>query len=378
MERVTCCPDANDQLLYFTSPSITADEIMVFLSDRGGHINIWARDLRSGDEWQVSDNREGFLHSYVYFDGVPRRGLGKASVCLDPTRGRVYYLQGHQLMRTDVRNPRPVGIAEIPADQVTAFTHVSSDGSQICVPTTDARALAGYPGHNIDQRGRDERLSSYLRVYDTHSGRELLAERVSHAWITHVQFRPGSNDQILYNHEWPADCGIRRMWLWDGSHHRPLRDESDGRSRRDWACHEMWTRDGREVIYHGSLAGGPAFVGRVIPETGQIVEIPLESSFLGYGHFTVGEGSTLVSDGYYHPPTDPDPPRGRGGRFISIVRPDWERRTLHWEPLCEHGSSWNSQDEHPHPVFDNACRWIYFTSDRDGRRAVWRMAVPGS
>lgn len=102
---------------------------------------------------------------------------------------------------------------------MTAFTHISADGTRLCIPTTDAHALdgdsilSGKPNYDIDKRVRDERLSSYLRVFDTRTGKEILCERVPQTWITHVQFSPIDNQLILYNNEWPSDCGIRRIWL---------------------------------------------------------------------------------------------------------------------------------------------------------------------
>ena len=376
MQRVTADVGANDQLLYFTSPSLTeGGETLVFISDRGGAVNLWSRDLATGEERQISRNTGGVLRSYVYFGGQPFNGLGKASVCLDPVRRRLFYLQGRLVMRVDLDDPRPRAIAELPDDQVTAFTHVSHDGRLLCVPTTDARALDGYPGYDIDARVRAEKLSSYLRVFDTATGDMTACERVPAAWVTHVQFRPNHCDQILYNHEWASDKGIRRMWLWDGRSHRPLRDENAGRSRRDWACHEMWTRDGSAVIYHGGYENGPTFLGRVSPDHGAIVEIPFDPSYRPYGHFTVGPTGTLISDGYYVAPTDPPPPEKSCGRHLSLVHPDWHRRTLTWTPLCQHGSTWKTQDEHPHPVFNAAGDWAYFTSDVSGKRAVWRVAT---
>src|SRR4051812_19969391 len=88
----------NDQLLYFTSPSLTADgQHLVFISDRTGHPNLFVRGLLDGAEQQLTANAEGLLKSYIYFDGTPYRGLGKASVSLDVHRGIVYYLQGRQI-----------------------------------------------------------------------------------------------------------------------------------------------------------------------------------------------------------------------------------------------------------------------------------------
>ena len=95
---LTATPQADGQLLYFTSTSLLADDQhLVFLSDRTGQPNIFVRDLTLGRDRQLTTNKEGFLKSYVYFDGLPYRGLGKASVSVDPQRGVVYYIQGRQI-----------------------------------------------------------------------------------------------------------------------------------------------------------------------------------------------------------------------------------------------------------------------------------------
>src|SRR5580698_10178825 len=87
----------NDQLLYFTSTSLLADNRgLVFSSDRTGHPNLFFLDSKSGMDRQLTRNTEGHLKSYVYFDGHPYRGFGKASISLDPERGIAYYIQGRE------------------------------------------------------------------------------------------------------------------------------------------------------------------------------------------------------------------------------------------------------------------------------------------
>lgn len=377
-ERVTQNPGANEQLLYFTSSSVTSDdERIFFLSDRAGPPNVFVRHLASGREQQLTDNREGWLKSYVYFDGTPYAGLGKASLSLHAPSGTLYYIQGREICRVDPDGQRTV-LAQYPEGQMTAFTHVSSDNRLLCVPTTDARALddqtrfPGKPPYNIDERVRNEGLSSYLRVFDTRTGREVLCEKLAHCWITHVQFSPVDNNLILYNHEWASDCGIRRMWLFDGRRHLRLRPEGPGTSRRDWACHEMWERDGSAIIYHGGFAQGPNFIGRVRPDGSGRTEIPLPFNGNRYGHFTVGIPGVLVSDGYYESKGDPE---HWAGQWICRVDVDWAKGQCQWTPLCRSGSSWDSQDAHPHPIIDHASRYVYFTSDADGRRAVYRVPL---
>jgi len=369
----------NNQLLYFTSSSLTADDRhLVFISDRTGNPNLVTRDLATGMERQLTTNTEGVLKSYVYFDGHPYRGFGKGSVSLDSKNGLVYFIQGWEI-RSVTLDGRQRVLAVLPKNQMTAFTHVSADGTRLCVPTTDARALdgdkilKGKPDYDIDARVQREHLVSYLHVYDTVSGKEIASEPVTNAWITHVQFSPINNRLILYNHEYCFESGINRMWLWDGTNHIRLRVEGDGRRRDDWTCHEMWERDGTAIIYHGSYTNGQSYVGRVQPDGTGPVEIALPENWKRYGHFTVGHPGELVTDGCYVVSGDP---KRFGGNWISVLRVDWLARTCDWKPLCPHGSTWTSQDSHPHPIFDHAANAIYFTSDVQGERVVCRVAVP--
>ena len=372
---ITATNTGNNQLLYFTSSSLTAnDRHLVFISDRTGNPNLFTRNLATGEERQLTTNREGILKSYVYFDGQPYRGFGKGSVSLDSRNGIVYYIQGREVRSVTLDGKQKV-LAELPTNQMTAFTHVSGDGLRLCVPTTDARALDDdkplplKPGYDIDKRIVDENLSSYLRVFDTATGKQLCCEQVSKAWITHVQFSPVNPNLILYNSEYCADSGIRRMWLWDGKAHLRLRTEGDGRSRFDWTCHEMWERDGTAIIYHGTFTNGVSYIGRVFPDGTSRVEIPLPAKWKRYGHFTVGTPGELVTDGYYEEPGDSK----WGGAWISQLKVDWARGRIQWFPLARHGSSWTSQDSHPHPIYDHAADAIFFTSDGTGTRAVCRL-----
>ena len=64
----------NTQLLYFTCSSLTEDDRYLFLiTDRTGSPNVAVRDLRTGEERVLTDNRNGIMKSYVYFDGQPGR-----------------------------------------------------------------------------------------------------------------------------------------------------------------------------------------------------------------------------------------------------------------------------------------------------------------
>ncbi len=377
-ERITTKTDANEQLLYFTSASFTnGGESLVFHSDRTGHPNIFIRNLQNGKVKQISDNTGGILKSYVYFDGTPYRGLSKTSPCLHQSSGTIYYIQGRIIFKASSEGHREA-LAELPDGQMTAYTDISADGKLLCIPTVDERALGGKrqfrsrPTFNIDQRVRRERLNSYLRIYDTDSGKEIATEVVPRAWVTHVQFSPANNNLILYNNEWASLSGVRRMWLYDGKYHFQLRNESETRNANDWVCHEIWSQDGDSIVYHGKDTNGRHFIGKVIPRNGEIVELPLLCGWKQYGHYNLIEPSTLVTDGHFR---SPHPKLTLNCPWLCRVNVDWENRKMTWIPLTAHLSSWTSQDAHPHPIIDSASKYVYFNSDREGKLAIYRIPL---
>ena len=383
------------QLLYFTSSSCLKDNKgLVFIGEENGNPNVYYKDYVAGEVRRLSNNTEGTLKSYVYFNGTEHKGFGKASACLDQNRELVYYLQGRDICQVDLEGHIRV-LNQIPEDQVTAFMHVSSDGTRLCVPTSDRRTLEDpphdgpvttRPKYDIDDRVQKEKLNSYLRVYDTDTGEEVLCERVPMAWITHVQFHPKDNNVILYNHEWGSDWGVRRIWLWNGRFHRALRTIDEGRNINDVVYHEVWNEDGSQVIYHGTYAySGIHYIGRITVETGEIREIPLPEYYSGYGHFTLHGDDLLVSDGYYQAPDgqeeaekETEAPKGWNAesKWLTVQKVDWERKNIEWIPLKKHGSSWATQDAHPHPIFAPDGKRVYYTTDVNGKLEVHSCEVP--
>ena len=390
----------DSQLLYFTCSSLSIDDQRLYvISNRDGHPNVYVKHLANGDYKRLTNNHDGILKSYVYFDGSPQKGLGKASVCLDALRDIVYFIQGDDICKVGLDGDVHI-LNHVPNGRMTAFTHVSSDGRQLCVPMTDGRILdydpetEGYgldkrPIYNIDGRVQEEKLNSFLCVYDTETGKLLYEKVVPLCWITHVQFNPVNPDLIMFNHEWPSfDCGIRRIWLYDHATDevQRVRDEGDdtlgdtkGHSRRadDWVCHEMWSDDGKEIIYHGGYADGPAMVGRYDVESKRYWEIALPEDYDAYGHFTMDHQMNLCCDGYFKFPEDvkvvrenstdngPDPHK-KDGEYISRVIPHWKEGWLEWIPLCKHRSDWLGQDAHPHPIYNHRGNTIFFNS-RSGK-----------
>lgn len=412
--RPTRLTDArsNHQLLYFTGPSTTADDrSLVFLGDaarpaRGPYdpdalVDVWVLDRIDGGLGRLTSNRVGIRRSYVYFGGHPDAGIAPGSIALAAARAIVCYLDGDVVRRVDVSSGRDREIGEIIPGQVTGYGALSDDGSRYCLPVISAAAFADL--HAIDATVRAEGLVSHLLVFDAERGGIVDDIDVPDGWVTHVAFRPGDPTTILFNHEWAEGSGRRRIWVSDRAGRRPLRPAGDDDGARvgpataaDEVEHETWTRDGARIVYHGRYAPGPrplagrAFVGSIEVASGDSCEVALPDGHTRYGHVATGPDGRLVTDGLApddaRGPASPAsrviplrldgadaPPEDDGGTWIARLDADWTSGTIGWTPLARHGSSWSSQDAHPHPVFDHAGRSILYTSDVDGCRAVYEI-----
>jgi oligogalacturonide lyase len=407
VERLAGGP-GNTQHLYFTGASISADgRLLVVLDDadrpaRGPYdpdalVNVEAVELATGERRRLSDNRVGVRRAYVYFGGHPDTGLAPGSVVFDPAAAIAYMLAGRTIWTADARTGVRRPLATIEPGLATGYAAVSGSGRRMCLPVIDTAAFRDL--HAIDRSVRELGLCTRVQVWDTSSGGLVDEVEIRGAWVTHVQFRPGTEDVLLFNHEWAEAGGERRLWIRDAGGVRPLRTRAAVRSATpvrpdDVVDHEIWSPDGRTVIYHGTYADDAgalarrSFLGRAIVDEGVVDEVPFPPGFDRYGHFAVVGDSRVVTDGCATFGTEdvrrPVPSRldaadapgeDDGGSWISTVRVDWDAGHVEFVPLARHGSSWSSQDAHPHPVVDADRSRVVFTSDRDGRRAVYAVGL---
>jgi len=357
---------SKNQHLYFTSPSVTADDRwLVFISDRDGHPNLHAIDRKTGGIQKLTRNTEGLLRAYVYPLGG-RRGLSKASPCLDAAHNRVYYILNDEVWRVDLDGGAdPVELCELPAGAYTAFNHVSPDGRTLCVPFADARAFEGPMQTQWEQLRqvpeimRRHDLRTQIILIDTANGRSRIAAEVPF-WVTHVQFDPAGSGRVIFNKEgqFPT-TGIPlpdRIWCLDtdGSF-RPLAPEADD----EWRSHENWCPDGSAIVYHGSQAGEPFVAARTWD--GMLLRQASLAGIALYHATGAIDGRRLFID-------KPD-------GWIALVDPE-ATGPERIRNLCRHGSSCRDQDAHVHPITSQSGNTVVFTSDTAGQCDVYEVKLP--
>ena len=353
---------AKHQHLYFTSPSVTADDRkLVLISERDGPVNLYVLDRQSREVTQVSHNTNGALRAYCYPQGDPAMGLGKASCALHAESGNLLYIQDKLVMLTNVHDAQPPReIASLPTDQVTAFTHISHDGLFACVPMTDAQAFADPAADQWQQmrqvirRFRENtRLRSQLWLVRLDTG-EIISRISVRFWVTHVQFQPGRSDRLIFNAEGFGVDIPQRIWKLDlsNNHFEPLFNQEKG----TWCSHENFTHEGAVLSHGGTMDEKQVWVQRHNWD-GRLLD-RFDLTGISLVHATpLRDGRLLIDD--------------RDGR-VWCLDPATQTR----QPICRHDSHFDDQDAHPHLIPTPGGQTAIFTSCRDGQCHVYETPLP--
>ena len=290
-------------------------------------------------------------------------GVNTYSATLD-NRGRaLYYVQNDTLIAAGSRGRGEQKVYRAEAGWVLTG-HLGL--------TTNAKYAALIEMKDGDQR--DDPREQYekgprcrLRVVDLESGaapRTLVEED---RWLAWPQFKPGGLE-ILYAHEGPWGEVKDRLRLigFDGKHDKALRP----RTGDEEVGQEQWAADGSRIyfVHFPDKTGRRATVRAVDPSSGQEQTISPCSAF---GWMQVNpDASAFVGAS-----------RRLSGPNIYVLFTKLKREIT----LCEHSSSRKPYPlpgggsdpyaSHPAPVLSHNSQWVYFTSDREGKPAIYRMKL---
>lgn len=353
VRRWTSSP-AKDQHLYLTSPSVTVDgRWLAIISERTGSPNVFAIDRRDGSIRQVSDNRDGLLHGYVYPQGGTR-GLAKASPSLHAASGRLVWIQDDALWTAWAgRSDAPRRVCALPAGWWSGFTDLSGCGRFACVCVTEPAAFADPAPDQWRQlrlavdRFREQGLVSRVMLVDCEAGTVVWDHPVP-LWVSHVNVHPGDSHRVVCNQEGHV---AQRIWRLEGrtGHLTPLFPQLRG----EYVNHENWDPQGGTIVYHGGFEGRH-FVERRTWEGRRVAR--LETDGVDFVHATMtADGTGFLID--------------RRDGLIAL----WRLADGAIIPLCRHDSDFGDQDAHPHPRVAPDGRSVVFTSSREGICNVYEV-----
>lgn len=355
----------------FNQRHVTRDGMfMLYSLERNGMRRICAMNLENGRSVQLTHGRD-----VADFTGV-----------LSANDRYMYYLQANTVFRLDLLTLlRDRVYAASGSWSIRTFT-VSRSGRYLAVTETEGSRVptflesSDWTAFSLSPLAPPTSRIVYVDVA-TGEANTVLEQK---SWIGQAQIRPFHEQTILFCHEGPYDAIDARLWLVeaDGTRLRSPREQH----RDTIITQEFWWPDGSRVGYYYAQTGpgGNPSLRNVDPDTG---EEEIVASCSPYVHCMCGcQGRLIVGDssGSIEPVhrlerddgldiaamADAEEP----GDYIYLVDTLMQREMK----LCHHGSTWslrygNTQDAHPHPYLSDDGRWVFFTSDRDGKPAVFRV-----
>ena len=283
------------------------------------------------------------------------------SATMDEDEKELFYLQGDGLNRTSLNGRGGHQVFRCPGGwRFTGHMSISEGARTAALVEIREDDYRDNPAEQVAVRPQ-----SRIRIIDLASGKDRLAV-TQRAWLTHPQFRPGRRE-LLYTQAAGAEPGPQAYWSSiDEKNAKPLRPDDGGRVERAY-----WALGGGEARFvhfpDDNLRG--ATVRSIVPETGAERRIARCSAF-GWLQEN-SDGSAFV--GASKRPSGPN---------VYVLFPSLDREIT----LCEHGASGKpypiaGTDDldyfcaTPETAFSHDSQWVYYSSDREGQPAVYRMKV---
>lgn len=357
-------PEVTCHRNYFYQKCFTNDgNKLLFAGEFDGNWNYYLLDISAAEAVQLTEGT----------------GDNTFGGFLSPDDKSLYYVKNERtLLEVNLETLVEREVYNVPADWVGYGTWVANSdctklvGIEISkddwVPLNDWKIF-----HDFFHKGPNCRL---LRV-DLQTGESAVIHQEKN-WLGHPIYRPFDDNTVAFCHEGPHDLVDARMWMVneDGSNVRKVKEHAEGES----CTHEFWVPNGSSLMYVSYLKGQQ---GRTIysynPDNGEnteVMQMPACSHLMSNfdGTLLVGDGSGTPVDvkdtsGYT---IDNDPYL----YAFDIAKKAYFR-------VARHDTSWatfanSRQVTHPHPSFTPDDSAILFSSDKDGKPALYIAKMPAN
>jgi len=354
--EVTCHRNYFYQKCFFNDGSH-----LLFAGEFDGHWNYYLLDVKKAEAVQLTEGA----------------GDNTFGGFLSPDDASLYYVKNDRvLLEVDLKTLAEREVYRVPDEWVGYGTWVAnSDCTKLVgieIAKSDWTPLNDWKiFHDFFHKGPHCRL---LRV-DLKTGESATIHEEKN-WLGHPIYRPFDDNTVAFCHEGPHDLVDARMWMVneDGSHVRKVKEHAEGES----CTHEFWVPDGSALVYVSYLKGQQGrTIYRFNPETGvneAVMPMPACSHLMSNfdGTLLVGDGSGTPVDvkdtsGYT---IDNDPYL----YAFDVAKKSYFR-------IARHDTSWatvanSRQVTHPHPSFTPDDKAVLFSSDKDGKPALYIAKLP--
>lgn len=356
-------PDTACPRNYFYQKCFTNDgSQLIFGAEFGGSFNLWQLDFVSQIARQITDGSGNNYHGAY----------------LSPDDQFLFYTKsGREHRRVDLATLEEEIIYTVPPEWKGAGTWV---------PNSDCTRIAGMEMLLADQVSANSGWERFRKQFEAKPRQRLIDIDIAtgqahvvldqHRYMGHPMFRPFDDSIMGFCHEGPHDLVDARMWFIneDGTNLRKVKEHAPHES----CMHEFWVPDGSKLMYVSYTKGDQdRYIGAADPVTLQnemLMAMPpcahLMSNF--DGSLVVGDGAGQLGD-----VADKDGHAFEADPYIHL----FDMKTRSHRPICRHDSSWaeykgNTQATHPHPSFTPDEKRVLFSSDREGKPALYLADLP--
>ncbi|MDD4849305.1 MAG: oligogalacturonate lyase family protein [Gemmiger sp.] len=359
-------PDHTCHHMYFYNRMTTADgKKLLYCAELNGERQLYLMDLDTGDALQLTE-------------GPSLEDYGGLITADDKA---VIYQQGNALWKVDVATLARTCLYRA-ADGWNCGNWGTSEDNHFLVLAETRRDtlpdLTGKKGWEFFPIVCAAKPLCHIVYLDTLTGKSHVVV-VDHCWFGHAQLRPHDPDTILFCHEGPYDMIDARLWLVqsDGSNYRCARQQPSDLI----ITHEFWMPDGHQFAYVRRETTGAQEEAICLMNPATLKEETLMPC-QPYAHFICDPqmqyfaGDCQGSDTPIHLQGQQGDSQAVRNNFIYLV----DIATRKEIPLCWHGTSWTAahgspQDAHPHPCFTGDGKRLLFTSDKDGKPAIYQVKL---
>ncbi|MFZ3389695.1 MULTISPECIES: oligogalacturonate lyase family protein [Buttiauxella] len=357
-------PEVTCHRNYFYQKCFTQDgSKLLFAGEFDGNWNYYLLDIAAAEAVQLTEGT----------------GDNTFGGFLSPDDKSLYYVKNERtLLEVNLETLVEREVYRVPADWVGYGTWVANSdctklvGIEISkddwVPLNDWKIF-----HDFFHKGPNCRL---LRV-DLQTGESAVIHQEKN-WLGHPIYRPFDDNTVAFCHEGPHDLVDARMWMVneDGSNVRKVKEHAEGES----CTHEFWVPNGSSLMYVSYLKGQQ---GRTIysynPDNGEnteVMQMPACSHLMS--NF---DGSLLVGDGSGTPVDVKDTSGYTIDNDPYLYAFDVAKKA--YFRVARHDTSWatfanSRQVTHPHPSFTPDDSAILFSSDKDGKPALYIAKMPAN
>ena len=341
---------------YFTGWSNIGEDSnrIIFRSDRSGMYQYYMLEISTSKLIQLTSGEN--IRS-----GVVAKG------------GQLFYFQGLVLRSVNIDTLKDRELYKVPEGYSPTGPTCTEDGKFIAFSYVEQTNLSTQTGRiysTMHERYYQFPHSVIMRV-NSENG-EAVAVWGEKTNANHVNIHPTDPDIILFAHEGGSTCVMQRMWVVNYRDKQmrqaiPLYPQRKGES----VVHEYFTLQGDVGTQYTlqSERGTEQFNLFLRPDNTWIRQYRFPGSGRP-GHISSNSDNTLIiGDGAYI--GGPEDKEGRN--FLGLMT--HENGLVKARRLAWHGSSWLTQNSHPHPRFSTDDKWVIYNSDAEKCDNVYMVEV---